>query len=195
MLIVKKLDILETRFILEFVFVKGMRRNALCWHLLLAGRAPWCPRPRCQWWSRGTAPHTAAGSALLVSLAAEAAQDGCWWRSRRKVWGFQNGLAARRNSWSPLTRSKQELFLFFIREQLKSASLSAHIQVDIKANVTSESLKSSMAKKTQLNYICHGFFFKNEHKVRALTSSAKAQQSPLIQSSLIQYSKYSSNSA
>ncbi len=88
---------------------------AQCRHLLQTGRVPWCPRPLCQWWSCGKGRRTAAGSTLHVWLAAAAAWDRHLWSSRRKVWGFQNATAARRNSWHPSTRSNQDK-LFFTRK-------------------------------------------------------------------------------
>lgn len=99
-------------FFLLFFLQASDEENSRCWHLPLAGQAPWFPQPLCQWWSCGTEPHTAAGSTLHVLLAVVATQDGHWWSNHRKVWGFQNASAAKRNSWSLLTRSKQEFFFF-----------------------------------------------------------------------------------
>lgn len=112
--------------------------NGRHWHLLLAGRAPWCPQPRHRWWSHGTGPHTAADSTLHVLLAAAAAQDCRWWSGRRIVWGFQNALAAWRNRHlKSINKIKTSIgFLFHPQTITLSIVLSPHT-IKLKANMTS----------------------------------------------------------
>lgn len=108
----QKADVLLTCVFL-FFNLQVMRKM----HLLLAGRSSWCPQPLCQWWSCGTGPHTAAGSALHVSPAAVAVQDSHWWSSHRIVWGFQKALAAGRNRHLKSINKIKTIILFLFHLQ------------------------------------------------------------------------------